>query len=374
MENLCCRKRLIWVALLGVFLIGCGEDDTPAAGTPTGTATLAPWKFAVTDDSRAAGGAAAKNNGVSTVVLAAIAEDIAAEGVDFVLFPGDLVTGDTNNSTLAGSEFDTWNATMAPVYKAGIPVYTTRGNHEYNPLFNGARNPKDPSKVPYLARFPMPANGPTDEVGLSYSFTWKNVKIVAFDQYAGRTDTYNDQLFAPDANKGQAMNSWVIDEIDASTAPVNFVMAHEMLFPSNSHPDCLANDPNSRDALVHALGTHNGTYFSGHDHMYLRGIATNDIGDRVAAIVVGTAGAGNYDYAAFDDVAHGYTGPGKYSVQASIGSSANPTFGYLLVTVDADNIWRAEFRGFQFTHWNDPTDVSLTPIAVMDSFASSTLH
>lgn len=374
MRNVGHRQRLVAAALLALLLAGCGEQETPAAGTSSGTDTFAPWTFAVTDDSRAAGGAAAKSNGVATVVLGAIARDIAAEGVDFVLFPGDMVNGETNNSTLIGSQLDTWKATMAPVYDAGIPVYTTRGNHEYSGQLNGARNPKDPSKAPFLAHFAMPTNGPPDEVGLTYSFTWKNAKIVAFDQYASRTDTYSDQLFAPESNKGQAMRPWVIDEITNSSAPLNFAVAHEMLFPSNSHPDCFANDPDSRDALIHALGTHNGTYFSGHDHMYVRGTATNATGDTVAAIVVGTAGAGNYPYAAFDDVAHGYSGSARYSAQASIGSSANPTFGYLLVTVNSDDTWNAEFHGFQFNHWNDPVDVSLTPITVMDSFASSSFH
>lgn len=108
--------------------------------------------------------------------------------------------------------------------------------------------------------------------------------------------------------------------------------------------------------------------------MYLRGTATDADGDKVPTIVVGTGGAGNYSYAAFDDVAHGYSGSARYTVQEDIGSSANPTFGYLLVTVNRDNTWNAEFHGFRFNQWNDPVDVSLTPTTVMNTFTSSAFH
>ncbi len=357
-------RTIARLTLLVVLLSSCGTDQTVSS-----TVHGASWRFAVTDDSRAAGGRAACTNGVATAVMTAIAQDIATHDVDFVLFPGDMVGGETDDCTRLGSEFDTWKAAMAPVYGAGIPVYTTRGNHEYNPnLFSGALNPKDPSNVPYRERFGMPEDGPMGEEGLTYAFTWKNAQIIAFDSYAGRTAAYDNHAYAPGSNHGQAMSSWVIARVDQSTAAINFVMGHEMMFPSSSHPDCLANDPDSRDALVHALGTHNGTYFSGHDHLYLRGTATNDAGDSVPALVIGTAGGGNYDYVPFDDIAHGYTGPVRYRVQASISNRANPIFGYLLVTVNADNSWSGEFHGFQFDHWNDAADVSLTPITILDSF------
>jgi hypothetical protein len=341
---------------------------------PTSTSSVS-FRFAMTDDSRAAGSAAAQNNGVSTVVIDAIARDIAAQNaaqkIDFLLFPGDMVTGETNDSAALGSMMDAWNTAMAPVYNANIPVYTARGNHEYNPLAKGASNPADPSLATYQAHFPMPTDGPPNETGLTYSFIDKNAKFIVFDAYAGRKTTFNNTLYASGANKGQMMNPWVIDQINSSTSGVNFVMAHEQMWPSNSHPDCLANDPDSRDALVHALGTHNGAYLAGHDHMYVRGIMTNGSGDKVPSFVVGSGGGGNYDYAPFTGANYNYGGSAKYNVQKSISSSANPTFGYMLVTVYSDNTWSAQFRGFQFNKWNDATDVSLTPFTVLDSFTNT---
>jgi len=340
-----------------------------------GPATSASFRFAVTDDSRSTGGESARyRNGVSTVVLGAIAKDVTEQRVDFLLFPGDMVLGRTNDTALLGAMFDEWQTTMAPVYQAGIPIYTTRGNHEYNALLKGKRNPEDPSRKPYLAHFPMPKNGPMGEEGLTYSFSHKNAKIIAFDNYAGRTETFDSTDFARGSNKGQMMNPWVLDQVNTSTAGVTFVMAHEMLAPSASHSDCMANDPYSRDLLVHALGTHHGAYFSGHDHLYLRGVVTNAEGDTVPSLVVGTAGAPQYDYRPFDAAANGYEGLTRIKGQKVIGSKEDPVFGYLLVTVYTDNSWSADFRGFRFVKPADPQGVALTPITVMDSFRSSDLR
>jgi Calcineurin-like phosphoesterase len=332
------------------------------------------WKFAVTDDSRAAGALAAQQNGVATVVLGTIASDIVAQGVDFVLFPGDMVTGETNDSAKLSSELDTWIQTMAPVYTAGIPVYVTRGNHEYNPGPYGSANPLDPSRQTFLDHFSyLPRNGPTGEKGLTWSITHKNVKLIGFDEYANRSSSYNNTWYAPGSNHGQDMNGWVIGEIESSTSPLNFVIAHEQIWPTQSHKDCLANDPDSRDALVHALAAHGGAFLAGHDHMYVRGVMTNDQGDKVPAFTVGTAGGGNYAYAPFDALQAGYTGSDRYTVEQVLANSTSPIFGYLLVTVYSDDTWSADFRGFQFNSWKNEADVSLTPISVMDAFTSASM-
>lgn len=364
---------LIMIAMMLVSIGGCGSSSD--APTPV-------FKFAVFDDSRAASGATGTkngdNNGAAALVVNTIAKDIATQGVDFVLFPGDMVSGYTDSTTLS-SELDTWKTAMAPVYSANIPVYTTRGNHEYDDLTNGAGNPADPSRAPYLAHFSMPTNGPTtganglSEAGLTYSFTWKNAKIIGFDQYTGRSaTTFNNTLYAPGSNKGQMMNPWVLNEVNNSTAGLTFVMAHEGLWPTKSHPDTLANDPDSRDALVTALAGKNGTYLAGHDHMFLRAVTNNGSGGKVPTLVVGSGGGGNYDYAEVPStVYNGYTGKTNYTVQKHFDNSANPYFGYVVITVYSDNTWKGEFHGFQFNKWNDATDHSLTPITVMDSFTSS---
>ena len=392
-----CSASMILLATMLGSLGGCGTSSNSNLALLATTAPTVAFRFVVTDDSRASGGGSTQpnppggsgfgqsnlvqNNGVSALVMATIANDIVAQNsaqkVDFVLFPGDMITGEDQVSAHISSELDTWKNTMKPVSDANIPIYTTRGNHEYSSTSPvGASNPADPSLLTYKDHFPLTAGllSPVGaENGLTYAFTYKNAKFIAFDQYAGRTTTFNNTQYAPGSNSGQMMKSWVLDQINTSTSGVNFVMAHEMMWPSTSHPDCLANDPDSRDALVHAMGKHNGTYLAGHDHMYVRGTMINGT-DKVPSFVVGTGGGGNYDYAPFDVVAKGYTGASTYNVQKTLSSSANPKFGYMLVTVYSDNTWTAQFRGFQFNAWNSATDVSLTPITVMDSFKSSELY
>jgi len=362
-------------------LVGCGGKSTSSAPTVS-------FRFALTDDSRGSGGGAltpvnsagfgngnlVQNNGVSVEVVATLAADIAAAKPDFVLFPGDMITGYDQDPTHLASEMDTWLAAFKPVTDAKIPLYATRGNHEYSSTFaTEALNPADPSKAPYLARFAPPAGVTSPagaENGLTYSFTYKNAKFIAFDNYANRTAAFDNSLYAPGSNHGQMMNSWVLDQLNSSTAGVNFVMSHEMLWPSVSHPDCLANDPDSRDALVQALGAHNGTYMSGHDHMFLRGTVTNGTA-KVPAITIGTGGGGNYDYGTFNAVAAGYSGATHYAPIKAISSSVNPVFGWLLVTVYSDNTWTAEFHGFEFNSWNSATDKSLRPFTIWDDFKNT---
>ncbi len=374
------KAKTIWQSGLTAFLtVLVAATMAPTTAQAQGNGQQAAhsnrpaWKFAVTDDSRAAGSAVVRNNGVSTLALSTIAHDMVSQRIDFVLFPGDMVTGETDDTAALSSMLDTWVATMAPVYNAGIPVYVTRGNHEYNTLDNGAANPRDPSRQTFLEHFRyLPHNGPAGEKGLTWSIYHKNVKIIGFDQYANRTGGYNNTLYAPGSNDGQAMNAWVVGEIQNSHAPLNFVIAHEQIWPTASHPDCLANDPDRRDNLVEALAARNGAYFAGHDHMYVRGTMTNTQSDSVPAFTVGTAGGGNYDYGIFD-ISSWYDGPDAYTVQKQISNSSSPTFGYLLVTVYTDNTWSAEFRGFQFDYWhnsaNDTHAVNVGPISVMDSFA-----
>ncbi len=362
-------RRITAATMFTALAIGAARP------TPASAQDGRVWKFAVTDDSRAAGSMLVRNNGVATLALSTIANDMVAQGVDFVLFPGDMVTGETNDVNALSSMLDTWLATMAPVYQAGIPVYVTRGNHEYNPLAYGAANPLDPSRETFLEHFgDLPRNGPRSEKGLTWAIYHRNVKIIGFDEYASRTSGYDDRLYAPGSNVGQAMSSWVVDQVNGSTQPLTFVIAHEQIWPSASHPDCLANDPDSRDALVHALAGRNGAFFAGHDHMYVRGYMSDGQGATVPAFTIGTAGGGNYNWGIFD-ISSTYTGPDAYTVQKQLSSSAIPTFGYLLVTVHGDGTWSGEFRGFQFDYWhNDATDphpVNVGPISVMDSFSCS---
>jgi hypothetical protein len=56
-----------------------------------------PWRFIVTCDSRGS------DDGINERILSELAAEIEKQGVDFVLFPGDLVSG---YSTTGPSQFE----------------------------------------------------------------------------------------------------------------------------------------------------------------------------------------------------------------------------------------------------------------------------
>jgi len=83
-----------------------------------------PWKFIVTCDSRG------NDNGINQVVLSELVTEIKSQGVDFVIFSGDLVSGyraiDTDEFE---AQLRAWvEEIMKPLYDAGITVYVCRGN------------------------------------------------------------------------------------------------------------------------------------------------------------------------------------------------------------------------------------------------------
>ena len=337
-----------------------------------GSLARADWKFAVTDDSRGSGGSSFQTNHVSTAALSVIAKAIAEEpGVELVLFPGDMVSGGGTAPTAAAlaSELETWKNAMKPVYDKGIPVYATRGNHEF---YAGKPFTTDFSVKPFREIYTKPAgsnpvDGPEGEQGLTFSFTHKNATFIGFDQYANRIKGYSPKLFAPGSNKGQSMNGYVLATLKKSTSSVNFVFAHEMLTSTRTHPDCMANDPDSRDALVAALAEHRGAYLCGHDHIYRRAEVSMGNGT-VVEVTVGTAGGGNYQYGPFDARAAGYTGPCTYKDVVHISDATCPIFGYLVITVHDDNSWTGEFKGFQFPNWANNDASAPTAFSVKDRF------
>lgn len=329
---------------------------TIIAAALTSTALSDPWKFAVMADSNIIDGDENVRLGGSADILGTLVNDLKLEDIDFVIFPGDL--SERENYDNLSEILGLWKSQMKPLYDAGIYVYTIRGNHDCpSPESNL-------SSDPYLRDFPLAENAISPDGGCTYAFTHKNAKFIGFDQYVNRKASFNSHLYSLHSNQGQMMNSWVISQIDNSTSPLNFAFAHEQLFPSESHSNCMANDPDSRDALVTALGTHHGAYLCGHDHMYLRGTASDGQGHTVPELVVGTAGGRIYDYA--PDEVSDYKGPDALSVEKVYGDSSKPYFGYLVVTVYDNNTWSGQFKGFL-----PGVDANLTvDLKALDSFVA----
>ena len=332
-------------------------------------AVAAPWKFAMFCDSRGDPGKGSEM-GVRTTVLHAIAAAVAQDKVDLVLFPGDQVNGSPADGTLV-AQLKTWKKAMAPVYDAHIPVYIFRGNHEMvqdSPAGSAAEN--------WEGIFPdMPQNGPRGQQGLTYLVRHQNATFIGFDQYAGRSNTYNPRLYDSKVNYG-VVHPWVIQQIEATKTPWLFVFGHEMAFIGH-HTDCLANAPAERDALWDALGAHNGMYLCGHDHMYVRRTAPDRHDHPVLELVVGCAGAPFYpdDHEALNAKYDRHVVPTDQFVNAGGNKSAEhntnglrPYFGYLLITIDGNKLtgeWKA-FVNYDYTHWQAPAQPQF---ATQDTFS-----
>jgi hypothetical protein len=285
-----------------------------------------PWKFIVTCDSRGYA------NGIQETVLSELVTEIVSQGVDFVLFPGDLVSG---YAASGPAEFEAqlraWVQIMQPVYNANIAVYVGRGNHEIGDVWgiysHLGMDPNDNYATRWLNVFgndlfpeqKLPDNGPAGEKYMTYSVTHKNAFVVCLDEYAG---TGHEAVH-------KVNQKWLDAQLAANTKPHIFLTGHEPAFRA-LHTDCLDNWPAERDALWASIRNAGGrTYFCGHDHFYdhariddADGNPDNDIHQ----YIIGTAGAWPYSWLP------PYRGNnGDYTVEQWHHAER---FGYVLVEID----------------------------------------
>lgn len=296
----------------------------------SGLPTEKPWKFIVTCDSRGSVG------GIQPIILGELVNEILDQGVDFVLFPGDLVSGYASIGP-AGFEAQlwTWVDKMLPVYKAGIGVYVSRGNHEVMDIWGyyirPDIDPDDNHATRWLNVFgnnlypeqKLPNNGPESEKYMTYAVTHKNAFIVSLDQYAG----INHETVH------MVNQKWLDAQLAANTKPHIFIAGHEPAFGA-LHSDCLDTRPAERDAFWESIRNSGGrTYFTGHDHFYDH--ARIDDGDGnpdndVHQYIIGSAGAPLYTWSP------PYTGDtSNYTIEQM---SHAENYGYVLVEVDGLNV------------------------------------
>ena len=128
---------------------------------------------------------------------------------DFIQFMVNLTTGNVNgfnkpdfvvflgDTTMRGSVGNTdyiaqWKAAMDGVYKANIPVYLAKGNHElYRKLFDLSHDKRTSYYFDNQADFKslfsyLPSNGPTGDDGynsLAYSFVYGNSYFMFLDSF-----------------------------------------------------------------------------------------------------------------------------------------------------------------------------------------------
>jgi hypothetical protein len=285
-----------------------------------------PWKFIVTCDSRG------YTNGIEQTILNELVTEILSQGVDFFLFPGDLVSGYASIGP-AGfeAELREWVKIMEPVYNAGIGVYVSRGNHEIMDVWGYSVrpdiDPEDNHATRWLNVFgndlypeqKLPDNGPEFEKYMTYAVTHKNAFIVSLDQYAGIN---HDDVH-------MVNQEWLDAQLAANTKPHIFITGHEAAFRT-LHSDCLDNRPTKRDMFWASIRNAGGrTYLTGHDHFYDH--ARVDDGDGnpdndIHQYIIATAGAPLYTWSPPYDGDNSY-----YTVEQLYHSEG---YGYVLVEVN----------------------------------------
>jgi hypothetical protein len=282
------------VAWSGVVAAGRDQSSRMASGSA--------WRFAVVGDTHVA----------AADLAGELAASMVEDGVDLVLFPGDIVQAGLGVSgSELRDELSAWKDAVAPLHAAGIGIYPVRGNHEadapdilaaWSEAFSGA--------------FALPTDGPAGEEGLTYSFTHKNAIFVGLDDYVSLHRV----------NQG-----WLDSRLALRPGlPHLFVFGHEPAFEVN-HTDCLDDDPAARDAFWRSLAAAGaGVYLCGHDHFFdAARIVDGGVGATTGLVqlVVGTGGGDLFSR-------HGYDGENSGFLLSAL--SHLETNGYILVEISGE--------------------------------------
>ena len=259
------------------------------------------FKFAAFGDVRGEGTNTPANPIVSVPVMQAFAKAVQADGVDFVIVNGDLITGQVawskTNMTLP-EMLGIWTNTMTEFTSRGVAVHSMRGNHELYWMGNG---PAPTEAWLETLGHSLPQNGPPGEQGFTYSFTHSNALFLCVDQYGG-TNSHAGKPY-PKVN-----TTWLEQQLKTNTQKHVFVFGHEPCFQMVM--SCLSHEASSRTAFWHCMST-NGVplYFCGHDHFYVRAQASISNSPPMQQVLVGGC---TYDLMSW---------PGKYPEQGSNGVS-----------------------------------------------------
>jgi len=250
---------------------------------------------------------------------------------EFVLHVGDLVVGDLYRmmaeSRYPGlrdipyaEQFQAFKDAVTPITDGNIPIYTVRGNHEVS-CGDGVNGTPDPALAAayYQARGQYMPQNDSNQKGLTYSFSHKQVTVVVVDQYANYVPP--DPLPVPWYNPTNATwgtnfwgfhtidQAWVSAQLHRATTPFKIVMAHEPIFIASGVADdeggvryswsselyfgpSYFDGDASRQQFVDMMGNSGvQLYAVGHVHNLTVGSFTDSAGHKMYQLTTGNGGA-----------------------------------------------------------------------------------
>jgi calcineurin-like phosphoesterase family protein len=307
------------------------------------TADAESYKFAIICDTRSNFNKSG-TNGVNVAAVKAICRDLKNKGAEFVLAPGDLISGNIKyyqpSPPASTAQLETFlkaaksQGVGLPGSKAKILLYPVRGNHEdYHQLMTKEQVMQ--AWTESIGKF-MPSNGPVGQKGFTYWFKWKGDLFIGIDEFI------HTSFFE---TKGIRLNQTWLDGVLSQQDGHVFVFGHTPAFSAH-HQDCLGENPSARNTFLRSIFNRSRLYFCGHDHFYARAKIPVYKEDEVAIKgymqqIIVPSGApfltgsrkGNHKW------------DGVYKNKDVIPRTyIDNTIGYLLVTVD-DSLVKIQFIG-----------------------------
>jgi hypothetical protein len=326
------------------------------------SAMAGPWSFGVMSDTQWPNSPDNKNpNSVAVNVINHLNQEFISKKVKFVIAVGDVTD---NGSILA---LDTRATFAQALYNAGIGFYPLRGNHESSkasaiefqrifPQTQAGVNNQTPADALVTTTYygaPPVNTGTTftvgsnfvsssaDFAGLTYSFDYKNARIVMLDQFTPPSGASHSVLDATQV-------SWVGARLQNRPANTHaFVFGHKHLISEN-HADTLFGsnpsvNPSGLQDIFMAHLFNNGVhyYMGGHDHVHNRAIVTSPDGySKVQNIITASDSYKFYipqnpsNDAKYNIPANGITnGPREMEISQELFA-----IGYYIVTVDGPRV------------------------------------
>ncbi|MFH1863252.1 MAG: metallophosphoesterase [bacterium] len=313
--------RIVWYSDGISFSSEAQFRTAPPLGAET------PFRFAILCDSRASfGGGEDAVEGVSQGVLRKLLYQAYNQGVSFILFPGDLVSGSTSDPVALENQLRSWKRATAAV-GGRIPIYEGMGNHDFTFRYlsetnRGAyisRSGSEAGEALFAKHFVNPVNSP-DPVHPDappyqenvYSFDWGNSHFVMLN--SNYFEKGGDPAVAHLPGEIQGMlRAEQLDWLEADLREARqrgmkhlFVATHEPAFPNGGHSKDAMWWRGQRPEMIEMRNRFWGILcrygvlaaFFGHDHNYSRALIDTSVNPAfdppIWQITTGGAGAPTY--------------------------------------------------------------------------------